>query len=208
MMGQKKYYQSAIAKLLLQIKAIKLNTENPFIWSSGIESPIYCDNRLVLSDVQGRELVAEGLEEVSRQFLPFEQIAGVATAGIAHGILLAQRLELPFLYVRSKAKEHGRKNQIEGKLFSDAKILVVEDLISTGGSALKAVDALREAGANVQGVVAIFTYGFEKAVKAFDAASCPFATILDYDILIEEALKEKYIQPKDLNFLKEWRSNI
>nr|MCU0346243.1 orotate phosphoribosyltransferase [Saprospiraceae bacterium] len=157
---------SEVAKRLLQIKAIKLSPQKPFTWASGILSPIYCDNRLVLSHVDTRGFVKDCLVEKSKDFASFDAVAGVATAGIAHGMLLADALGLPFAYVRSKAKEHGRQNLIEGELPENAKVLVVEDLISTGGSSLQAVESVRQAGYKVVGVLAIFSYNFDKATMA------------------------------------------
>lgn len=199
----------AIADLLLQIKAIQLNTENPFTWASGIESPIYCDNRLILSDVGARNQVVEALASLSRNHYPgVDCVAGVATAGIAHGALLANALSLPFAYVRSKPKGHGRQNQIEGRVWPGARALVVEDLISTGGSSLKAVEALREAGCEVQGVIAIFTYGLDKAGQAFRNAQCTLHTLSSFDILIQEAVRKGYLSEEKINYLLEWRRSI
>jgi len=198
---------SEIAKDLLQIKAIKLSPKSPFTWASGIKSPIYCDNRLLLSYPSIRNKVTDSFVGLSRQFAPFNCIAGVATAGIAHGALLAQTTKQPFIYVRSKAKGHGRQNLIEGELRPQAKVLVVEDLISTGGSALQAVEALQQEGAEVVGVIAIFSYGFDQAEKAFAAAKCPYAMLSNYDALVEEAHQSNYIQEEDLETLKAWRRN-
>ncbi|MEL6923543.1 MAG: orotate phosphoribosyltransferase [Bacteroidota bacterium] len=196
-----------IAQHLLQIKAIKLSPQNPFTWASGLQSPIYCDNRIILSYPAVRRELKACLAETSKAFAPFDTIAGVATAGIPHGTLLADALDLPFCYVRSKAKAHGRQNLIEGELKPGQRVLVTEDLISTGGSSLKAVEALREAGAEVVGVIAIFNYGFEKASSAFAKASCPFKTLSDYNHLLEEAVKANYVQANDLQSLQEWRKN-
>jgi orotate phosphoribosyltransferase len=197
---------SEVAKRLLQIKAIKLSPQKPFTWASGILSPIYCDNRILLSHPEARDFVKECLVEKSKEFGNFEAVAGVATAGIAHGMLLADALHLPFAYVRSKAKEHGRQNLIEGELPEHAKVLVVEDLISTGGSSLAAVEAVRQAGANVVGVLAIFSYNFEKAHHAFKKANCPLETLSNYDVLVREALASKYINLIDVDMLTTWRS--
>ncbi len=196
---------SEIAKQLLQIKAIKLSPQNPYTWASGIQSPIYCDNRIVLSYPQSRKLVIKALAEKSKEFGNFNMVAGVATAGIAHGALLAADLDLPFVYVRSKAKGHGRQNLIEGQLRGNEKILVVEDLISTGGSSIKAVEALEMHGCNIAGVIAIFSYGFAKAHKAFEAADCYFDTLSNYDALLEEAIKIGYIDENQLETLKLWK---
>jgi len=194
-----------VASKLLQIKAIKLNPQNPFVWASGINSPIYCDNRIILSYPKTRSFVIEALAEKSKEFGHFDVIAGVATSGIAFGALLAEALELPFVYVRDKAKGHGRQNQIEGKLEKTQRVLVVEDLISTGGSCLKAVDALREYGCEVAGVVAIFSYGFESAKENFAYANCHFDTLTNYNELLKEAIKSEYINNSDMETLENWR---
>ncbi len=192
------------ARALLQINAIKLSPQNPFTWASGIKSPIYTDNRLILSYPELRKKIIQDLAEISTTFRPFDKIAGVATAGIAHGALLAEFLQLPFIYVRSKAKKHGRQNQIEGRLDTGERCLVVEDLISTGGSVLQAIEALRDAGANIAGAIAIFSYGFPKAVEAFEEAGISFKTLSDYPSLIDEALKLSYISAGQLSTLREW----
>lgn len=196
---------SEIAKRLLQIKAIKLSPQKPFTWASGILSPIYCDNRLVLSNVEVRDFVKQCLIEKSKDFEGFEALAGVATAGIAHGMLLADALKLPYAYVRSKAKDHGRQNLIEGELPPKSKVLVIEDLVSTGGSSLLAVEAVRAAGHEVIGVLAIFSYNFEKANHAFQKANCPLETLSNYDVLLREALASKYINLNDVDMLTTWR---
>jgi orotate phosphoribosyltransferase len=195
-----------VAGKLLQIKAIKLNPQNPFTWASGIQSPIYCDNRIILSFPKVRTFVVERLAEKSKEFEPFNTVAGVATSGIAFGALLADRLDLPFVYVRDKAKGHGRQNKIEGKLRGDERVLVVEDLISTGGSCLKAVHALEDYGCEIAGVVAIFSYGFEQAKGAFAAANCKYDTLTNYDELLKEAINSNYINNSDLETLKNWRT--
>jgi orotate phosphoribosyltransferase len=196
---------SEVAQRLLQIKAIKLSPQKPFTWASGILSPIYCDNRLVLSHPETRDFVKQCLIEKSKDFGKFDAVAGVATAGIAHGMLLADALKLPYAYVRSKPKEHGRQNLIEGELPPNSKVLVVEDLISTGGSSLQAVEAVREGGHNVAGVLAIFSYNFEKATIAFENAGCHLETLSNYDILLREALAIKYINLNDVDLLTTWR---
>ena len=198
---------SEIARKLLQINAIKLNPHNPFIWASGIHSPIYCDNRIALSYPEVRNLIKEGFGQLSKSFGPFDSVAGVATAGISHGALLADLLEKPFIYVRSKAKGHGRQNMIEGEVRPGTKVLVIEDLISTGGSSLKAVAALRAANLEVVGTAAIFTYGFDIAEKAFKNASCPLKTLSNYDILLKEASEIGYIKTDDEEILKSWRKD-
>ncbi|MDG1296353.1 MAG: orotate phosphoribosyltransferase [Saprospiraceae bacterium] len=197
-----------IAKHLLQIKAIKLNPNNPFTWASGIESPIYCDNRLVLSFPDVRKLVKKELAILAKQFGAFDAVSGVATAGIAHGMLLADEVGKPFSYVRSKPKGHGRQNLVEGLVESGQKVLVVEDLISTGGSSVKAVEALRERGVEVVGVIAIFTYGFQKAIDTFSDANCLFKTLSNYDDLIETAVDLDYVSESDTDMLKKWREQF
>jgi len=197
-----------VAKRLLQIKAIKLSPQTPFTWASGILSPIYCDNRIVLSHPEARNYVKTAFAECSKKFPKFDKVAGVATAGIAHGALLADVLDMPFIYVRDKAKKHGRQNQIEGELNKGERILVIEDLISTGGSSLKAIDALVDAGAEVVGIAAIFTYGFDKAKNAFEKAGYQMETLSNYDILINEALKTNFIAESDVQLLKNWRKKV
>jgi orotate phosphoribosyltransferase len=197
----------SVAKHLLQIKAIKLNPQNPFTWASGRRSPIYCDNRIVLSFPAVRNQLLDALVACSATFKSFTGVAGVATAGIAHGALLADRLNLPFIYIRSKAKAHGRQNQIEGRLEEGANYLVVEDLISTGGSSLQAVEALRAAGGEVAGVLALFSYGFPEAAQAFAAAHCPVATLSNYDALLAEALSSGYITQQEQALLANWRKD-
>jgi orotate phosphoribosyltransferase len=194
-----------IAKSLLQINAVKLSPQNPFTWASGIKSPIYCDNRITLSFPAVRNLIINGFVEKSKAFEPFDIVAGVATAGIPHGALLADRLEKPFIYVREKAKSHGRQNQIEGLISEGCRVLVIEDLISTGGSSLKAVETLREAGCVVVGILAIFSYSFEKATTVFKEANCSFDTLSDYDTLIAQAIDNQYVMPEELATLSAWR---
>ena len=197
-----------IAKDLLQIKAIKLSPQNPFTWASGIKSPIYCDNRMTLSYPEIRQKVKNELALLAKTFDGVEAISGVATAGIAHGALAAEALDLPFTYVRSKAKAHGRKNTIEGRVVPGQKVVVVEDLISTGGSSILAVESLREAGLEVLGVVAIFTYGFDEARENFKKADCSFKTLSDYSSLIDVALEQNFISSEEVEILKSWRKNI
>lgn len=199
--------QAEVARNLLQISAVKLSPADPFTWASGILSPIYCDNRVALSHPDIRTFLKNCLAEKSGSFGEFDVVAGVATAGIPHGVLLADVLDKPFIYVRGGAKDHGRRNQIEGELHAGQRVLLIEDLISTGGSALLAVDALREAGAEVAGVLAIFQYGFEKAHKAFAEKQVVFQTLTNYDALVEEAVKAGYIDKEELNILKKWREN-
>jgi orotate phosphoribosyltransferase len=195
-----------VARKLLQIKAIKLSPQKPFTWASGILSPIYCDNRLVLSHPAVRDFIIESFVQESKKYPEITAIAGVATAGVPHGALLADRLGLPFAYVRSKAKAHGRQNLIEGQLAAGSKVLVVEDLISTGGSALQAVNALKDYGVEVAAVVAIFSYEFQQAIDAFSEAACPFSCLSNYSVLLDEALNQGYIKADELTLLKKWRS--
>jgi len=195
-----------VAEALLRIEAIKLNIDKPFTWSSGWKSPIYCDNRLSLSYPNVRTLVRNGLADAIREnFAGAESIAGVATAGIPQGALVADALNLPFLYVRPKPKDHGMENLIEGKVTRGQKVVVVEDLVSTGGSSLKSVQALKEAGFEVMGMVCIFNYGFEVASKNFEEANVPLISLSDYGHLINFALEQKYISDEQLISLKAWR---
>ncbi len=197
-----------IAEYLLQIKAIKLQPSNPFTWASGWKSPIYCDNRKILSYPAVRDYVADSFVNLVRNnYSQAEVIAGVATGAIAHGALVADRLGLPFIYVRSGAKEHGLGNQIEGYFEQGQKVVVIEDLISTGGSSLSAVKALRDAGCDVLGMVAIFTYEFKKATDAFEAGQCRLETLSGYRELIDSALQAGYIGGKEVETLKEWRND-
>jgi orotate phosphoribosyltransferase len=196
-----------VAEFLLQIKAVKLQPNQPFTWASGWSSPIYCDNRKTLSFPAIRTHIRQGYAEaILEQFGKPDAIAGVATGGIAQGALVAQELGIPFIYVRSTPKGHGLGNQIEGHFEKGQKIVVVEDLISTGGSSLVAVKALREAGCEVKGLVAIFTYGFDVAARNFTEADCPYVTLTDYDHLIDQALKLEYINESDVDSLKDWKN--
>jgi orotate phosphoribosyltransferase len=194
-----------IAEKLLQINAVKLSPQNPFTWASGIKSPIYCDNRLVLSYPEARNLVVKSFVEKAAQFEPFDTIAGVATAGIPWGALIADRMKKPFIYIRDKPKAHGRQNQIEGLYTEGAKILVIEDLISTGGSSLKAVETVRSVNCEVVGVLAIFSYGFEAATTIFNESKCPFDTLSNYEILLNCAVKRGYVTASDVETLQNWR---
>ncbi len=197
-----------VAASLLEIGAIRLRPNDPFTWSSGWKSPIYCDNRLALSYPAVRSYIKNALaERIRAEFTSVEAIAGVATAGIPQGALVADVLELPFLYVRSKPKEHGMGNRIEGKVESGQKVVVIEDLISTGGSSLQAVDALREAGAEVVGMAAIFTYGFAIAEQNFRAKQVPLVTLSDYSQLLSVALEQNSISETDKTSLAAWRQN-
>lgn len=201
-------YKEKLAEYLLQIKAIQLNTQNPFTWTSGIKSPVYCDNRKLLSYPEVRNFVKDGLISLVNEYFPqTECVAGVATAGIPHGAILADALELPFIYVRSKPKEHGLTNTIEGDLKHGQRVLVVEDTISTGGSSLKAVEDLRAAGAEVSGMIAIYKYGFESAKQKFEDAGIVLKTLTNYDFLIRVAVQGGYISKEELETLNAWRQN-
>ncbi|MES2621218.1 MAG: orotate phosphoribosyltransferase [Bacteroidota bacterium] len=194
-----------VAEYLLEIKAVVLNAKEPFTWASGLKSPIYCDNRKTLSYPKVRTYLKTAFAEtIAEEFKNCEVIAGVATAGIPHGALVADVLNKPFVYVRDKAKGHGLGNQIEGKLDKGQKVVVIEDLISTGGSSLKAVEALKEAGAEVLGLGAIFTYGFEKSVQAFEQAACKYFTLCDYSTLLDVAQRLDYIKEEDKDTLIKW----
>ena len=197
-----------MATFLLQVKAIKLNNEHPFTWASGRKSPIYCDNRITLSYPEIRTFIRQSFVDViNSTWCGIDAIAGVATGGIAQGALVAQELGLPFVYVRSEAKSHGLTNQIEGEIHEGQSVVVIEDLVSTGKSSLIAVNALREKGCDVKGMVAIFTYGLEVAAKNFADAQVELHTLTNYDTLIEVACKEEYIRPADLESLTNWRKN-
>lgn len=207
-MLNKSEIEQKVAEFLLQIKAIKLQPNNPFTWASGLKSPIYCDNRITLSYPAIRTYIRQKLASlVQEEFGSVGLIAGVATAGIPQGVLVAQELGLPFAYVRSKPKEHGTASLIEGEIFQGQRVVVVEDLISTGKSSLQAVEALREAGCDVAGLVAIFTYGFDAAAENFRAAKCRFSTLSDYNALIEYASQNSFISKDDLELLRRWRND-
>ncbi|HTO36891.1 MAG TPA: orotate phosphoribosyltransferase [Brumimicrobium sp.] len=197
-----------IAEYLLQIKAIKLQPKNPFVWSSGWNSPIYCDNRKTLSYPAIRTFVRQKFAEaILEEHGKPDMIAGVATGGIAIGALVAQEMGLPFIYVRSSAKGHGLGNQVEGDITTGTNVVVIEDLISTGGSSLKAVEALRDAGLTVKGVVAIFNYGFDLAEEAFEDAKCPLIELSNYEIMLELAQKQGIITADEVASLQEWRES-
>lgn len=199
-------YKKDFAKRLLDIKAIKLQPDAPFTWASGWKSPIYCDNRKTLSYPDLRSFVKQGLVNVVKErFANASAVAGVATGAIAQGALVADALNLPFCYVRSKPKDHGMGNLIEGTLPASSKVVVVEDLISTGGSSLKAVEALRQAGFEVVGMVASFTYGFPIAAEAFQKSGVELVTLSDYDHLVEVARETGYVKEGDMETLREWR---
>lgn len=200
--------EKIVAKQLLDVKAVKLNVENPFTWASGWKSPIYCDNRKVLSYPAARKVVYESFVEIiNKHFKDVDVIAGVATGAIAYGMLVAEAMGKPFVYVRPKPKDHGTGSQIEGDLPRGAKVVVVEDLISTGGSSLSAVDCLQKSGAVVLGMVAIFTYNFIRARRAFEYANVELHTLSHYEALLEEAVAENYIKQDDMEVLKQWRIN-
>lgn len=197
-----------VAAYLLDIEAIKFNTDQPFTWASGWKSPIYCDNRLALSYPYIRTFIKKALTNVVNEYFHGVQcMAGVATAGIPQGVLVANNLDLPFVYVRSGPKAHGLTNQVEGKVVKGHKTVVVEDLVSTGGSSLKAVHALREAGMEVMGMMAIFTYGFDESRRRLEEEKLPFYSLSDYDVLLDVALKRDYISSSVLERLKSWRKD-
>jgi len=197
-----------VAEFLLQIKAVKLQPNNPFTWASGWKSPIYCDNRVTLSHPSVRTYIRQKLTQlIQEEFGSVDLIAGVATAGIPQGVLVAQELGLPFAYVRAKAKDHGTGSLIEGEIVEGQRVVVVEDLISTGKSSLQAVAALKEAGLSVAGLVSIFTYGFDLAEENFKEAKCRFATLSNYNTLIEYAAEHSFIAQNDVDLLNKWRRN-
>ena len=197
-----------VAEFLLQAKAIKLQPKKPFTWASGLKSPIYCDNRITLSFPNIRTYIRQQMSKIiTEQFAKPDIIVGVATGGIAQGALVAQDLGLPFAYVRSEAKSHGLGNRVEGLVENGQNAVVIEDLVSTGKSSLAAVQALREMGCNIKGMVAIFTYQFDESAKAFEKEKVNLVTLTDYDTLIEQALEKQYITKKDIESLKKWREN-
>jgi orotate phosphoribosyltransferase len=203
-----KKYDMTIAGLLLQCHAIKLSPDKPFQWASGWKSPIYCDNRKTLAYPEIRNAIKYSFVDLIKEnFLSTEAIAGVATGAIAQGALVADILGLPFMYVRSEAKGHGLENLIEGEPRKGQKIVVIEDLISTGGSSLKAVNALRQSGCEVLGMAAVFTYGFPKAEESFRLANCTLHTLSNYEVLLQLALETGYISEESLERLREWRQS-
>lgn len=200
--------QKHFAEKLLQIKALQINLQQPYKWASGWNSPVYCDNRKVLSYPYVRDFVKSELANMVLEHYPdAEVIAGVATAGIPHGAMAADLLKLPFIYVRSKPKEHGMGNQIEGVLQEGQKVVVIEDLVSTGKSSLQAVDAIREAGGEVIGMCALFTYGFDAAAEAFKNSMVSLQTISNYNALMEVAEDQKLIKPEEKATLEDWRKD-
>jgi len=201
-------FREQTAEILLRLEAIKLSPNNPFTWASGWKSPIYCDNRIILSDANSRNLIADNFIKIIKdKYEDTELIAGVATGAIGIGILVAQKLDLPFIYVRPEAKKHGRKNQIEGKVSQNQKVIVIEDLISTGMSSLNAVKALKNSKLNVLGMIAIFTYGFEISKRNFANDNIDLDTLCDYPVLLKKALETEYISEKKLETLLEWNKD-
>lgn len=197
-----------IAEQLLSIKAVALSPNEPFTWASGLKSPIYCDNRLTMSYPEVRREIAQNLARKIKETYPgVEVIAGTATAGIPHAAWVAEILDLPMVYIRGKAKDHGKKNQIEGRITLQQKMVVIEDLISTGGSVIEACEAAKEEGADVLGVMAIFTYQLPKGVENFKKAELEVVTLTNYTELLEVALEHRYIKANDLDVLKSWKSN-
>ena len=201
-------FREQTAEILLKLEAIKLSPNNPFTWASGWKSPIYCDNRIILSDSISRNLIADNFAKIIKdKYKDTELIAGVATGAIGIGILVAQKLDLPFIYVRPEAKKHGRKNQIEGKISQNQKVIVIEDLISTGMSSLNAVKALKNSKLNVLGMIAIFTYGFEISIRNFENDKIDLDTLCDYSILLKKAVETKYISEDNLGTLSVWNKD-
>lgn len=201
--------QNEIAHAMLKVGAVELNPTELFTWASGIQSPIYCDTRLTISDPVIRKQLANGLASLIKEnFGATEIVAGTATAGIPHAAWVSDILDLPMVYVRSKAKEHGRGNQIEGKYAAGQKVVVVEDIVSTGGSSITAVEALRAAGCEVLGVVCVYTYNLPRAEQAFDQAGIQYVSLTNFDYLIEAANESGAIQEEDIPFLKEWHGKL
>lgn len=197
-----------VAQYLLEIKAVKLNATEPFTWASGLKSPIYCDNRRILSFPEVRNYVRKSLTQKVKEYYPeAEVIAGVATGAIAHGVLVAEELDLPFVYVRSSQKEHGLGNQVEGHLPEGKKVVVIEDLVSTGQSSLAAVDALINAKVEVLGMIAIFTYGLENAAENMKSAKCTLHTLTDFNTLIRQAVNMGVMHHSSLDSLEKWRED-
>ncbi|MFW6224559.1 MAG: orotate phosphoribosyltransferase [Bacteroidota bacterium] len=197
-----------VAQYLLEIQAVKLNVTEPFTWASGLKSPIYCDNRRILSFPEVRKDIRKSLAQKVREHFPgAEVIAGVATGAIAHGVLVAEELNLPFVYVRSSQKEHGLGNQIEGHLPEGKKVVVIEDLVSTGQSSLAAVDALINARVEVLGMIAIFTYGLDSARQNMESAKCTLYTLTDFNTLIQQAVNMGVMHHSSLESLEQWREN-
>jgi orotate phosphoribosyltransferase len=207
-MFDKSETEKQVAEFLLQIKAIKLQPNNPFTWASGWKSPIYCDNRVTLSHPTIRTYIRQQLTRLIQEtFGAVGCIAGVATAGIPQGVLIAQEMGLPFIYVRAKPKEHGTQNLIEGEIMPGKRVVVIEDLVSTGKSSLQAIDALRQAEYDVAGLAAIFDYGFTLAADNFKQANCPYVTLSNYKALIKYAVSQQYVSEQDVELLEQWREN-
>ena len=203
-----KYTAKKTAELLLQIKAIKLNPKNPFKWASGWNSPIYCDNRIILSHPEIRVFVREQMvKQIEKIYGKPDVIAGVATGAIGIGMLVADLMNLPFIYVRPNSKKHGRKNQIEGQFSKSQKVVVIEDLISTGNSSLMAIDALRSEDLVIKGMISIFTYGFDISYNNFKEKNIEFCSLSSYDFLLEQALDINYISDEEYEILKDWKNN-
>lgn len=201
--------QNEIAHAMLKVGAVELNPTDLFTWASGIKSPIYCDTRLTISDVEARKQIAKGLAQNIKEHFPnTEVVAGTATAGIPHAAWVSDVLELPMVYVRSKPKGHGRGNQIEGKYKEGQKVVVVEDIVSTGGSSITAVEALREAGCEVVGVVCVYTYNLPRAEQAFEDAGVQYVSLTNFDYLVEAATESGAIQEDQIPFLKEWHAKL
>lgn len=195
-----------VAELLLTTKAVKLSPQDPYTWASGWKSPIYCDNRITLSYPNVRTHIRQALfKAIDAKFGKVDVIAGVATGAIAQGVLVAQDFGLPFIYVRPEPKGHGLQNLIEGKLDPDQTVVIVEDLVSTGGSSIKAIEAVRAAGGNVKGMISVFTYGFDVATQATEKAGLNYISLCDYETLLEVAVENNYVTPADIETLKEWR---
>ena len=201
-------FREQTAEILLKLEAIKLSPNNPFTWASGWKSPIYCDNRIILSDSRSRNLIADNFIKIIKdKYEDTEVIAAVATGAIGIGILVAEKLDLPFIYVRPEAKKHGRKNQIEGKISQNQKVILIEDLISTGMSSLNAVKALKNSKLNVLGMIAIFTYGFEISKRNFVKDNIDLDTLCDYSILLKKAVETEYISEDNLETLSVWNKD-
>ena len=198
-------FREKTAEILLKLEAIKLSPNNPFTWASGWKSPIYCDNRIILSDSNSRNLIANNFAKIiTDKYKDTEVIAGVATGAIGIGILVAQKLDLPFVYVRPEAKKHGRKNQVEGKVMQNQKVVVIEDLISTGMSSLNAVKALKDLNLNILGMIAIFTYDFQISKINFSKENIHLDSLCDYSLLLKKAVETEYISEKNLETLSAW----
>ena len=203
-----KHQAKEVAEILLNINAVKLQPSNFFTWSSGKKSPIYCDNRVILSYPNERAKIQKIFAEyIQEQFTDIHSIAGVATGAIAHGMMVASALELPFIYVRDKAKKHGRQNQIEGKMDKGSNIIVIEDLISTGKSSINAIKAIENSGSKVVSLISIFTYGFSIATENFKKSNYEYISLCDFNILLEQAIKQQYIFNEDLDLIKDWKKD-